>query len=276
VIRCVAIVGLGLIGGSVARDLAARGVRVLGHDRDPASVDAALAERVITADMDDDFGGMEDADVLLLAVPVTAAAEVLERAGSRLGSVRLVTDAGSTKRGILAAAERVGIGDRFVGAHPLAGDHRAGWAASREGLFAGARVYLCPSTHAAHQARTLARALWEMLGSEVMEMDAAAHDERLAWTSHLPQLASTALAAALARRGIARADLGPGGRDVTRLAASSPEMWAAIARENADAILPALDALAAHLHTLRDAIAGSDAEAIRAALAAGNAWSEAG
>lgn len=275
-IRCVAIVGLGLIGGSVARDLAARGVRVLGHDRDSLTVDAALAEGVIAAGLGDDLAGMEDADVLLLAVPVTAAAEVLVRARPWLRSVRLVTDAGSTKRGILAAAERAEIGGRFVGAHPLAGDHRAGWAASRAGLFAGARVYLCPSAHASAEARGLARRLWTMLGSEVMEMGAAEHDERLAWTSHLPHLASTALAGALAERGIARADLGPGGRDVTRLAASSPEMWTAIARENADAILPALDALAAHLHTLRDAISRGDADAIRTAMAAGNAWSDGG
>ncbi|HEX6747790.1 MAG TPA: prephenate dehydrogenase/arogenate dehydrogenase family protein [Longimicrobium sp.] len=272
-IRTVAVAGLGLIGGSVARDLAALGVRVLGHDRDRAAVDAALREGFVSAALGDGFAGVEDADALVIAVPVHAAAAVLERALPRLGGVRLVTDAGSTKRAIVAAAERLGIGARFVGAHPFAGDHRAGVEASRLGLFAGARVYLCPAAGASAEARGMARGLWTMLGGTVMEIGAEEHDARLAWTSHLPQLVSTALAAVLAARGIPRADLGPGGRDVTRLAASSPEMWTGIALENADALLAALDATGAQLAALRDALARRDEDAIRAAFASGQAWS---
>ncbi|HEX8906859.1 MAG TPA: prephenate dehydrogenase/arogenate dehydrogenase family protein [Longimicrobiaceae bacterium] len=268
-----AVAGLGLIGGSVARDLAARGVRVLGHDRDRAAVDAALHDGVLAGALGDDLAGVEDADVLVLAVPVRAAVGVLERALPRLASVRLVTDAGSTKRAIVAAADRLGIGGRFVGAHPLAGGHRSGWEASRTGLFAGAPVYLCPAAGASDEARRLARELWTMLGGVSVEIAADEHDRRLAWTSHLPQVVSTALAAALMRKGIARAELGPGGRDVTRLAASSPEMWTGIALENADALVAALDAMGGELRALRDAIASGDPDAIHAAFAATRGWS---
>jgi prephenate dehydrogenase len=267
--RCVAVAGLGLIGGSLARDLAARGVRVLGHDRDAATVDAALSAGVLAAALGDDFGGLEDADTFVLAVPVRATAGILEAALPRLASVALVTDAGSTKRGIAAAAERLGLGAKFVGAHPLAGDHRSGWAASRRGLFDGARVYLCPSVEASDAARSLARELWTAVGGMVVEMDAAEHDRLLAWTSHLPQLVSTALAATLAEQGIARADLGPGGRDVTRLAASSPEMWTDIALDNAGPLLESVDALRRTLDALRDAIASGDEEKLGAHFAAG-------
>jgi len=259
----VAVAGLGLIGGSLARDLAARGVRVLGHDRDPEAVDAALAEGVVAAPLEKDFGGLEDADALVVAVPVRAAGAVLEAALPRLGSVPLVTDAGSTKRGIAAAAERLGLGDRFVGGHPLAGDHTSGWAASRRGLFEGARVYLCPSANASAAALALARELWTAAGGVVVEMDAGDHDRLLAWTSHLPQVASSALAATLAVQGIARSDLGRGGRDVTRLAGSSAEVWTDIALDNADFLLGGIDGMRARLDAIRDALAAGDRDRVR-------------
>jgi prephenate dehydrogenase len=103
-------------------------------------------------------------------------------------------------------------------------------------------------------------------------MDAADHDRRLAWASHLPQAASTALARALAEAGIARSDLGPGGRDVTRLAGSSPEMWADILVDNADEVSTALASMAAHLSATRDAVASSDRDRLRALWAAANQW----
>jgi prephenate dehydrogenase len=260
-VRTVAVAGLGLIGGSAARDLAARGVRVLAYDRDPSAVDHALREGIAAAALGEDFGGLEDADAVLLAVPVGAAPALLERMLPRLASVPLVTDAGSTKAAIVAAAGRLGIGGRFVGAHPLAGDHRSGWSASREGLFAGATVYLTPSPESSDNAVDTARALWSLLGGNVVVMDAAAHDRLLAWTSHLPHVVSAALANALAARGVARCELGRGGRDVTRLAGGSPEMWTGIARENAAELTAALDGMEAALRAFRDALSVDDADA---------------
>lgn len=274
-IRTAAVAGLGLIGGSVARDLAAAGVRVLGWDRDPASVDAALGEGIVSAALGPDLEGVGEADVLVIAVPVGAAAGVLERALPRLAGVRLVTDTGSTKASIVAAAERLGIGDRFVGGHPLAGDHRAGWSASRAGLFAGATVYLCRTGTTSDAAMSLARELWSALGGEPVELAATEHDQRLAWTSHLPQVVSAALAATLEAQGHHRAELGPGGRDVTRLAASSPSLWADILIDNRAAVADAVAAMERRFRSIRDAIEAGDAERICCAVFPGEKWFDA-
>jgi prephenate dehydrogenase len=250
-----AVAGLGLIGGSAARDLAAAGVRVLGWDRDRASVDAALGEGVIAAALGQELEGLEDADVVLVAVPVGTAAEVLEAALPRLGRVRLVTDTGSTKASVVAAAGRLGIGDRFVGSHPFTGDHRSGWSASRAGLFGAAPVYLCPTPQSSPEAISLARELWTALGAAPIEIDAGEHDRRLAWTSHLPQVVSSALMAVLDAHGFVREDLGPGGRDMTRLAASSPALWAGILRDNRANVSDALAAFEQEIARVRRRLA---------------------
>ncbi|MFL5539496.1 MAG: prephenate dehydrogenase [Longimicrobiaceae bacterium] len=269
----VAVAGLGLIGGSVARDLAAAGVRVLGWDLDEPSVDAALREGVVSAALGPGFEGLEDADVLVVAVPVGAAAAVLEAALPRLARARLVTDTGSTKASIVAAAERLGLGERFVGAHPLAGDHRAGWEASRTGLFAGATIYLCPTQRSSAAAVSLARELWSGIGGVPLEIGADGHDRLLAWTSHLPQVVSTALANALASQGIARAALGPGGRDVTRLAASPAGVWLDILRDNHANVAEALAAFEDHIRSTRTAITADDPTVIRTAFGSAQEWS---
>ena len=242
-IGTVAVAGLGLIGGSAARDLAAAGARVLGWDRDRASVDSALGEGVIAAALGQELEGLEEVDVFVIAVPVGAAVEVLEAALPRLGRARLVTDTGSTKASIAEAASRLGIGERFVGSHPFTGDHRSGWSASRAGLFDAAPVYLCPTPQSSPDAISLARELWAALGATPIEIDAAEHDHRLAWTSHLPQVVSSALMAVLEGHGFTREDLGPGGRDMTRLAGSSPSLWADILRDNRANVVEALAAL---------------------------------
>jgi prephenate dehydrogenase len=217
-------------------------------------VDEPLAE---------DGTGLGDADAVVLAVPVLAAPALLRRLAPRLGAVPLVTDVGSTKRSIVAAAEAAGLGARFVGSHPLAGDHRSGWGASRAGLFAGARVYLTPGPSSAPEALAACRALWTALGALPEVTDAEAHDRLLAWSSHLPQAVSSALALALARAGVPREALGPGGRDVTRLAGSSPGLWAQVAADNADALLPALDGMEAALRELREGVERGDPAALR-------------
>ncbi len=271
--RVVAIAGLGLIGGSLARDLAARGVTVLGHDADLATVRRALDAGVITTALGPDLAGVEAADALVIATPVSRAPGVLESAAPRLHHLRLVTDVGSTKQGIVATAARLGLAARFVGGHPLAGDHRAGWGASRTGLFQGARVFLSPTPGTAPEALARARALWEGVGARAEEVDADAHDRSMAWISHLPQAASTALALALAAERIAPAALGPGGRDMTRLAASSPALWTEIAMENAAMLGPAIRALEERLRQLRRALEEEDEGAVHNFFAKGREWS---
>jgi prephenate dehydrogenase len=272
-----AVIGLGLIGGSVARCLAGVGVRVLGCDRDTATLEAAIRSGVVADSLGTPvapaWGGVAEADWVILAVPVDTAPALLLSLAPALGGARLVTDVGSTKSAITAAAEQLGLGPRFVGSHPFAGDHRSGWAASDAGLFRGARVYLTPCPSTGDAALHAARGLWGLCGATVELMDAAAHDRLMAWASHLPQVASSALALALADACIHPSALGRGGHDATRLAAGSPEVWTGIALENAAELAVALEALEGRLGELREALKRRDAAAIHALLAQATAWS---
>jgi prephenate dehydrogenase len=270
-LRSAAVVGLGLIGGSLARELAARGVRVLGHDRDPHTLRAACVDGIVEP-LGADFEGIRGAELVVLAVPVRATPAVLREMAPRLARARLVIDVGSTQCGGVAAAEAAGIGGVFVGTHPLAGNHVSGWGAARTGLFRGARVFFCPTRATRPAAAALARELWESLGALPETIDADEHDRRLAWTSHLPQAAATALALALQQHGVVRAELGPGGRDTTRLAASSAEMWSDVVLANADALLPALAGLGAAVTALEAAIRAGDRTAVHEIFAAGTRW----
>jgi prephenate dehydrogenase len=271
-----AVIGLGLIGGSVARDLAARGVRVYGFDADPAQLAAAVGDGVVAESLDASLAGVRDVELVVIAVPVDAALSVLRTiapAVRALGArTTLVTDVGSTKGKIVALAAEVGIGPLFVGSHPMAGDHRSGWSASRDGLFQDAPVYLCPSVDASPSAVAMANALWADLGATTIDIDAAEHDRKLAWTSHLPHIIAATLGLALACGGVTRDDLGPGGRAMTRIAGSSPGMWTAIAMENAAAIDETLAAAERELARFRSALRRCDEAAVRAQFADAREW----
>jgi prephenate dehydrogenase len=268
----VAIVGLGLIGGSLARDLSALGVRVSAYDSDATQLAAAVRTNVIASALDDTLDGIQHADVVVIATPVDAAVEILRRIAVTVARVPLITDVGSTKARIVEAARTLGLAERFVGAHPMAGDHRSGFEASRAGLFVDAPVYLCANREAMADAIELAASLWKRVNARPERMAAEQHDLKLAWTSHLPHMVSTALALSLARARVHRAFLGPGGRDVTRLAGSSPDMWTAIAIENAPALEAALSRMERELATLRASIKRADQEDLRARFEAARTW----
>ena len=268
----VAIIGLGLIGGSLARDLTARGVRVVAYDRDASHLTAALRTHVVASALDESLEGIRDVEVVVIATPVNAAADLLRRIAPSASKLNLITDVGSTKAPIVEAARELGLADRFVGGHPMAGDHRSGWDASRTGLFVNAPVYVCANPEVNAAAMELAQGLWRSVGACPERMSADQHDLKLAWTSHLPHMISASLALALARAGITREHLGPGGRDVTRLAGSSPEMWTAIAIENAEAIEGALERAEREIATLRSAIKRADQEELNARLTAAKQW----
>jgi len=271
-----AVIGLGLVGGSIARDLAARGVSVSAYDSDATHLAAAVSTNVIRSALDESLSGLQGADVVIIATPVDAAPSVLQRVVPLARRARLLMDVGSTKARIVAAAQQLGVGNRFIGAHPMAGDHRSGWNASRAGLFVDAPVYLCPPRDATADSMELARAFWIELGARPERMSAEQHDLKLAWTSHLPHMVSMALALALARAGVERSDLGPGGRDVTRLAGSSPEMWTAIALENASALERALRQTEREIATLCASIKRADQSDLRGSFEAARTWYEGG
>lgn len=268
----VAIIGLGLIGGSLARGLAAQGARVLGYDRDVDTLGAALASGAVASPLSASFEESAAADAIVLAVPVTDSPALLPRIGRYCRTDALLTDVGSTKQTITAAALAAGLAKQFVGSHPLAGDHRSGWHAARPELFAGMRVFLCPTDESAPASVDRALALWRLVGGEPLLISPSDHDRLVAWTSHLPQAAAYALAAALADAGIPRAALGPGGRDTMRLAASPAELWTGIALDNAGALAPALAATRASLEAVEQALLAGNRERLHELFAAGRAW----
>ncbi len=268
----VAVIGLGLMGGSVARALHVRGVRVLGHDRDGTQLDAAVREGVVHEPLDGSFAGLASAEVVVLALPVDATIALLPRLAPLLCGARLVMDLASTKRTIVAAAEAAGLGPRFVGAHPLTGSHRTGWGASRASLFEDARVFLCPAPGTTEGTMRLAASFWRELRAGVEVLDAAAHDDAMAWRSHLPHILSSALAVTLRQADVRRSALGPGGRDMTRLAGGSLSMWSPIVDDNAAAIVAALVACETHLRAFREALAEGDSATTRRFLQSGVDW----
>ncbi len=268
----VAVLGLGLIGGSIARDLAARGVYVVGYDAHDATLDAACDEGVVRERLDPSLSGLDKATIVVVAVPISAICDVLTVASTQLAGALLVTDVGSTKISAVEVAESLGIASQFVGSHPMTGNHRSGLSAARTRLFDGATVYLCRANGTTDNAVALADELWRALGARPELIDAVVHDRRVAFTSHLPHVASAAIALTLSRANVSLGDLGPGGRDVLRIAASSPEMWTEIAMDNSEPIMLAVSDLVTQLERFRLALAARDASALYELFSTARNW----
>lgn len=267
IVEKLAIVGTGLIGGSFALALKRAGAvrEVLGVGRSPASLAAAREHGLI--DRAAGWADAAQADCILLAVPVGETAAVLGQLAPHLKPGAIITDAGSTKSNVVAAA-RAALGSRladFVPGHPIAGSEQSGPAAARADLYEGKRVVLTPVADTRAGALDTVRALWEAAGAQVEILDAALHDRVFAAVSHLPHVAAFALVDELAQR--PDGDLffrfaASGFRDFTRIAGSSPEMWRDIALANRDALLAELDAYRDALQSLRTAVAEEDADAL--------------
>lgn len=256
----VAVVGVGLIGGSFALALRKAGFRgrVIGVSSRPA-VEAALAHRVI-----DEAAPLEQAlpqaDLVYLAQPIERILATLERVDAFLKPGALVTDAGSTKARIAATGRRAVQRGQFLGGHPMAGKETRGVAEAEPDLFAGRTYVLTPDGPQDLETPPAAEFVeWiRRIGGVPVILDPVDHDRVVSWTSHLPQLASTALAGAVARGldigGYARV-AGPGLRDMTRLALSSFDIWKDILETNRPQIERALDAYIEELQRLRARVA---------------------
>jgi prephenate dehydrogenase len=264
------IIGLGLIGGSLARDLAALGINVSGYDADHNTLSAALDSGALNAALPATLDQAAAQDLVIVATPVREVPAILERLAKQQPQARLITDVGSTKQAIVAAAHALGLGKQFVGSHPLAGLERSGWSASRTGLFRDAPAFLCPTTRSDPAALEHAQELWRLVGACPQLIDPAEHDARMAWISHLPQAVASALARALHERGFTRKDLGPGGRDMTRLAASDARIWTDILLTNRIDLARALAEAASQLTELRSVLLQGDEQAVQRILLDGN------
>jgi prephenate dehydrogenase len=267
------ILGLGAIGGSLARQAKAAGIpQVLGWSPEPAERVAAVQQGALD---DAPHAAAEVAgrvELLILAAPPAANLDLLERLAPRLSPGCLITDVGSVKRAVVAKAEALGLGTRFAGSHPLAGTERSGFDAARADLFQGAVVYVTPATGGQDAAREVAH-FWESVcGAHPVVLDAAAHDAQLAVTSHLPQIVASLLGVYLSRHLPSGAALGPGARDTTRLAASEPRMWTEILLLNRDEVLPVLRGLEEPLGELQRALESGDEEAVQEWLAGAARW----
>jgi prephenate dehydrogenase len=267
IVERLALVGTGLIGGSFALALKEAGAvgEVLGVGRNPATLEAARKLGII--DRAVNFEAAAQADVILLALPVQATEAVLLQLAPHLKPGVIITDAGSTKASVVAAARHT-LGERFrdfVPGHPIAGSELSGPAAARADLYRGKRCVLTPVPETRPQAVDQVRALWQAAGAEVGELDAATHDRIFAAVSHLPHLAAFALVDELAQRPDAGAFFryaASGFRDFTRIAGSSPAMWRDIALANRDALLVEIDAYQRALAALRTALAAGDAQTL--------------
>jgi len=270
--REIAVVGLGLIGGSLA--LAARKAglveRVVGLDTDAGHREMALASRMVNRVDGEANGNLSTADLVVLAVPVTEIAGLLPDVARWVNGSCLVTDVGSVKGPILAAGDAAFPDGRFVAGHPVAGRERSGPAAARADLFEEANWIVTPSARTDPRALERVAALWRGIGASVVAMEPGWHDEVFAAVSHLPHLVAYALMDAVLAmpRGEERLRFSAGGlRDFTRVAASHPRMWRDIFLMNRDQILKALTAYRAALEGLEAAIRGGDGDALMARLA---------
>ncbi len=258
-----AVLGLGLLGGSVALAARRAGVaeRISGANRRPEVLESALARRVV-----DEGGSFEEAaagaDLVVLCTAVRAMPEVAERIAPRLRPGAIVTDVGSVKgplAEILPGLLPPGV--PYVGSHPMAGSHETGLDHARPDLFDGAPCVVTQGGDPAAEARVCE--FWERLGGRVLRRPPATHDAEVAWTSHVPHVLAFAFGDALAGapRG-ARDVAGPGFRDFTRIGHSSPALWRDILTANRKALAAPLSEVAGALGALARALEAGDGDEV--------------
>ncbi len=277
----IAILGLGLMGGSLGLALRHAGIghAISGYDALPGRAERARALGAVTAVAESPAAAVAGADLVVLAAPVLALRELLRAIAPHLAPRAVVSDLGSTKAAVVRwARETLPDPSRFIACHPMAGKEQSGIEAADADLFAGAVWCLTPDAGAAPDALARLRALVAALGARPLVLDPARHDEAVAGASHLPLLAATALVLAVSAPpdwpDVARLAAG-GFRDTTRVASGDPRMARDIALSNREPILRRLDAYIAALQGLRARVAAGDPEIERAftdAKAARDEW----
>ncbi|HEX4414433.1 MAG TPA: prephenate dehydrogenase/arogenate dehydrogenase family protein [Lacipirellulaceae bacterium] len=266
----VAIVGVGLIGGSIGLALRERKLaqKIIGIGRRQQTLDVARKLGAIDHGVTNLANGVSQAQLIIVATPVDTIAERVVQASAACPAAALITDAGSTKLSIVAAVD-AGLaarrsGPRFVGSHPLAGDHRTGPEHARGDLFEDRVVVITPTEHTRPAAVTEISGFWESLGANIRSMKPSEHDAALAITSHLPHIVAIALAAATPTELL---PLTAGGwRDTTRIAAADPELWGAIFTANRERVLEAIDQMDQVFGSLRESLEQGDNETLRQIL----------
>jgi len=272
VIQRLAIVGVGLLGGSVAKAVRAGGLarEIVGVGRDEARLGTALHDGALDSATTDIKVGVSDADFVLLAVPVLAVEALLPRVWWAAPDGATVTDVASTKAGIVRVADQLAARRAlaFVGSHPMAGSERSGYGVARANLFRAATVIVTPTDRTEPRAVKAVTEFWEAMGARVSALDALTHDQAVAAISHLPHLVACALVDGVTRFEPAALELAARGfKDTTRIAASDPDVWTEIFLANRAALATSLDAFRRALAELERCVTRGSAAELRAALA---------
>jgi prephenate dehydrogenase len=270
VIQRLAIVGVGLLGGSIALAARAHGLarEIVGIGRDRTRLEAPLRAGAVDRVTTVLAAGVRDADVVVLAANVLANEQLLADAWPAVASSAVVTDVGSTKRGIVAAAERLPGAHRFVGSHPMAGSEKSGYAVARPDLFRGAIVIVTPGDASEPGAVKTVTSFWEAVGARVSALEPDTHDRVVAAISHLPHVVAWALVEAVGRFEPAALPFAARGfKDTTRIAAADTAMWTEILLSNRDTIASSLGAFRGALDDLERLIAAGDRGGIERLLA---------
>lgn len=265
------IVGLGLIGGSLAAALRGTGfaARTTAWNRGRGGLEYALARGLIDAVPASLEEGIAEADIIVVGVPTLAVGRVFETIREHGRDGVIVTDVASVKGSVVAAAREVfgAVPPRLIPGHPIAGAEKSGVEAARAGLFQRHRVILTPLADTDPAALAIVEQMWRLTGAAVVRMAVAEHDRVLAMTSHLPHLLAFALVDSLAEQpaseDVFRFAAG-GFRDFTRIASSDVVMWRDIALANREAILGALDAYSQELAMVRAAVSAGDSGTLEA------------
>jgi len=272
VIQRLTIVGVGLLGGSVAKAVRSGGLarEIVGVGRDEARLGTALRDGALDRVTTDLEAGVRDADFVLLAVPVLAVEALLPRVWWAAPDGATVTDVASTKAGIVRVADQLAARRAlaFVGSHPMAGSERSGYGVARADLFRAATVILTPTDRTEPRAVKAVTEFWEAMGARVSALDAPTHDQAVAAISHLPHLVACALVDGVTRFEPAALELAARGfKDTTRIAASDPDIWTEIFLANRAALATSLDAFRRALAELERCVTRGSAAELRAALA---------
>ncbi len=262
-----AILGVGLIGGSLGMACKERGFggQIIGYGRSEERLRLALRLGAIDSYQTDLTRGWEEIDLVVLTTPVAQIIPLLEKIAPCLKSGTIVTDVGSTKAALVQAAEQIlGMDKFFVGGHPIAGTERSGVEAAFPALFEKAKCILTPTPATNTCALQTVQKLWQKLGSEVLLMDAQEHDYALAAVSHLPHIVAYSLVNTVLGLENSRQTLlslsGGGFRDFTRIAASDPAMWRDICLANRDNLCSVIDSFQEQLAKMKTLIQHGESE----------------
>lgn len=280
--KSVVVVGLGLIGGSVAKGLRRRfpGLEVIGVDPAEATLQAALGDRAITRAYPALPGRFEKGSLIVLATGLKGIFETLEALDGAVPEGVWLTDVTGLKRRVVALVEQLGgsLARAYVGSHPMSGREVRGYAASMPDLFVGYPVFLTGCSFSEDEAYARLTAFWRALGSVVHRLEPVTHDRVVAWISHLPHVLSFILKRTIAEEwpgpdGASKAE-GSGLQGMLRIAHSDPNIWSELMIENRDFTLEALEAFLSKIHEAKESLLDGSLESLARSLTPANSREE--